>query len=307
MSVIIPCYNQGRYLPDAVASLQAQTYPHWSAIIVNDGSTDDSGRIAEQLAASESRVSVVHQENRGLAGARNRGLEEVCGGYIQFLDADDALAPEKFAVQVGALRERAAPCASYSFFEYQDARGRAAIGELAHFERPELFEGRPVIDLAKRWETELSIPIHCFLFDSRLFAESGIRFDETLPNHEDWDCWMTLFGRIPTPIAIRQVLAYYRLHEQSMCVDRESMWLGFSRAIRKHIRRAAPNPYLNLVLRSKLREMRLIYKGVAPLPVALASGAEGASRALGRLYAKSVPWPLQRAVARVAGHRGSGK
>src|SRR5258707_10651350 len=98
-SVIIPCHNQARFLGEAVESVLAQTYPHCEVIVVDDGSTDDSPTIA----ASFDRVRCLTQRNRGVAAARNSGLEVSNGDYVVFLDADDRLLPNALQDCVDSL------------------------------------------------------------------------------------------------------------------------------------------------------------------------------------------------------------
>ena len=89
LSVIIPAYNAERYLAAAVQSVLSQNCPAPEIIIVNDGSTDATGQIAQQLSLQHSTIRVIHSENRGAAHARNLGLDAACGRYVVFLDADD--------------------------------------------------------------------------------------------------------------------------------------------------------------------------------------------------------------------------
>lgn len=89
ISVIVPVYNTAKYLKQCLDSLHAQTPVDMEFVLVDDGSTDDSGRILAEYAAVDSRFRVVTQENRGFAGARNRGLEEASGEFIGFVDSDD--------------------------------------------------------------------------------------------------------------------------------------------------------------------------------------------------------------------------
>ena len=79
VSVIIPCYQQGRFLPEAVASLQRQTHANWEAIIVDDGSTDDTDMIARRLCANDPRLRFLSKPNGGLSSARNAGLRIATG------------------------------------------------------------------------------------------------------------------------------------------------------------------------------------------------------------------------------------
>ena len=98
ISVVIPCYNQGHYLEEAMTSAVSATH-RVEVIVVDDGSTDDTA----QVAARYPYVRYVHQQNRGLAAARNRGLEEATGDLIVFLDADDRLLPGGLDAGVRAI------------------------------------------------------------------------------------------------------------------------------------------------------------------------------------------------------------
>ena len=96
VSVIIPVYNGARYLRAALESVFAQTYRPFEVIVVDDGSIDDSGVIAQSF----SDVSYIRQENQGVAGARNHGIEAARGDFFAFLDQDDLWTPEKLKLQI---------------------------------------------------------------------------------------------------------------------------------------------------------------------------------------------------------------
>ena len=100
VSVVIPCYQQARFLGEAIESVLAQTYPHYEIIVVDDGSSDD----VEEVAARYSSVRYIRQENRGSAAARNAGLRESTGPYVVFLDADDRLLPRAFEIALSGFR-----------------------------------------------------------------------------------------------------------------------------------------------------------------------------------------------------------
>ena len=89
VSVIIPVYNVSLYLERCVQSVLRQTYKDLEIILVDDGSKDNSGELCDQLALSDQRIRVIHQENQGLSGARNTGISQATGEYIIFLDSDD--------------------------------------------------------------------------------------------------------------------------------------------------------------------------------------------------------------------------
>jgi glycosyltransferase involved in cell wall biosynthesis len=103
VSIIIPCHNAGPTLAATLASALGQTWTEKEVIVVNDGSTDDTRAIA---GSSEPAIRIVDQPQRGASAARNAGLAKARGSFIQFLDADDLLAPDKVARQLEALESR---------------------------------------------------------------------------------------------------------------------------------------------------------------------------------------------------------
>jgi glycosyltransferase involved in cell wall biosynthesis len=94
VSIIVPVYNVAEYLRECVESIQKQSYVNLEIILVDDGSTDGSGLLCDELAAPDQRVIVVHQENGGLSKARNRGMEVAKGEFVWFVDSDDKIVPE---------------------------------------------------------------------------------------------------------------------------------------------------------------------------------------------------------------------
>src|SRR5947207_10596589 len=93
VSILIPAYNAEPWIADTIKSALNQTWPRAEVVIINDGSRDQTLSIAQQFASE--RVSIVSQENQGVCAARNRAFELCQGDYIQWLDADDLLAPDK--------------------------------------------------------------------------------------------------------------------------------------------------------------------------------------------------------------------
>lgn len=89
ISVIVPVYNVEPYVAKCIESIQNQSYQHLEIILVDDGSTDDSGDICDQYASYDDRIKVIHQENAGLSAARNTGIDIANGDYIAFVDSDD--------------------------------------------------------------------------------------------------------------------------------------------------------------------------------------------------------------------------
>lgn len=103
VSVILPVYNGERYLKECIDSILASTYQNLEIILIDDGSTDRSGPICDEYAERDSRIKVIHQENRGLICARNCGLSVSNGTYIAFVDADDLVSPAFYEEMVSAI------------------------------------------------------------------------------------------------------------------------------------------------------------------------------------------------------------
>lgn len=103
VSVVVPVFNAEVYLPHCLQSIASQTYKNLEILLIDDGSTDNSGRLCDEYAARDSRARVIHQENRKLWATRNRGLSEAKGAYVFFPDADDCFHPEMIRILHNAI------------------------------------------------------------------------------------------------------------------------------------------------------------------------------------------------------------
>src|ERR1700750_2164810 len=103
VSVVVPTYNYAHFIGRMFDSLLAQTYTHWECIVVDDGSTDETGQVVARMAERDPRVRYVRQRNQREAVAKNTALNLARGRYVQFLDADDLIEPLKFERQVEFL------------------------------------------------------------------------------------------------------------------------------------------------------------------------------------------------------------
>lgn len=224
ISVVIPCFNQGRYLVEAISSAQLAYEGPLEVVVVDDGSTDPKTdhwlREAETLGGD---IKIVRQANRGLSGARNAGIEASTGDFIQFLDADDLLVPGKLDAQIAHfLVSQRLDVSVCNFLLCDDLRNVFSKPDEAIAQFDLTLE-----DFLYRWERGFVIPIHCALFRRAVF--NVVRFDEEARAKEDWIFWCTL-------VAGRTKLAYaaghwaiYRQHQQSMRRSYVSMgknWLG---------------------------------------------------------------------------------
>ncbi len=227
ISVVIPCYGQSHLLTCAIASIQAQSVDSWEVVVVNDGSPDDASAIVNRMRRTDARLTLIEQPNRGLSAARNAGLQAAQGRYIQFLDADDFIAPEKFSHDL-ALIDTGEPTIVVSDFRYLREDGQSLQNE---FTEPRFTSIDHELELAIRWEVDLSIPIHAALFDARLFGYRPRAFDRNLPNHEDFEMWMRLLAQSPRIRYSDSVDAIYRMNPQGMTRNRLAMHAGFRKAM----------------------------------------------------------------------------
>ncbi len=106
VSVVIPIYNVEKYIRDCLDSVVNQSLKDIEIICIDDGTPDNSGKIADEYAQKDSRIKVIHQENHGLPAARNRGIEQANGEYIKFLDSDDSLVLESCEISYNKAKEQ---------------------------------------------------------------------------------------------------------------------------------------------------------------------------------------------------------
>ena len=104
ISIIVPVYNVEEYLPECLDSIINQTYSNFEAILVDDGSTDASGAICDDYCLKDRRFRVIHQKNAGLGFARNTGLDNAAGMYVQFVDSDDTVLPDMLESALALIR-----------------------------------------------------------------------------------------------------------------------------------------------------------------------------------------------------------
>lgn len=207
ISCVIPCYNQGEYLAQAIESAYSQTYPPHEIIVVIDGATDNSQEIAETYKFSkypliESPVKVIVQVNKGLPSARNTGIMNATGDYIQMLDADDFL--EEYALEKlnNEIMATGADVIAPSFrcfgktnqdiilgaFTMEDMKKANRLGYFSCFRRSALIEvGGYNPKMKYGWE--------------------------------DYDLWFDLLKRGKGIVILQEILVNYRTKEHSMLTD----------------------------------------------------------------------------------------
>lgn len=214
VSIIIPCFNQGQYLAESIGSVLASDHDELEIIVVDDGSTDPATiTLLEQLNYPKTRL--IRQENRGLAGARNRGIAEAQGLYILPLDADDRIDPRYISQAVAALeadqRLGIVYCRAEKFGAEQGP------WQLAPF---------------SRWRMGLGNIIFCSALYRRADWLQVGGYDETLRRGwEDWDFWLSLLELGRRVRCLDLVGFHYRKQATSMAAG-----MGHQLKARLHFR-----------------------------------------------------------------------
>ncbi len=214
ISVIIPCYNQAQYLKEAVTSVLAQSFNNWECLIINDGSRDATEKVALELCNTDKRIKYIRKENGGLSSARNSGLKEASGEYIQFLDADDKIDPRKFSTSLKVAGTADVIISSFTMFTSDT--NACAYPNFTLDKNKFTFQS-----ILNGWDEEFVIPIHCGLFRASLFH--SIRFNESLKAREDWLMWLQIYQLNVETVFIDQPLAFYRSSRNSMSQNRDLM------------------------------------------------------------------------------------
>ena len=140
ITVIVPVYNTAKFLRRCVESIFAQTYDNLEIILVDDGSTDDAPGICDDLASQDPRVRVVHQENRGLSGARNTGLDLASSDHIMFLDSDDEMLPAMVETLWYIMQKTGADITQCDFTEIIEGASSSEIQREKAFRRDSVGE-----------------------------------------------------------------------------------------------------------------------------------------------------------------------
>lgn len=207
VSIIIPSYNVESYLADACESALAQTYVNWEAIIVDDGSKDNTSKIAKTYCDKDERFVYIYQENKGLSGARKTGIDAAKGEFIQLLDADDALLPQRLEVMVNATFEVDDNVILYS--DFWIGLNNTLKGKQVPSSRPHNI-GRDLqfMDMYTGWRNTFLFVPACPFFRSSLFKT--VSYDATLRSVEDWDLYLSILSKGKVFRAIQNKNILYR-------------------------------------------------------------------------------------------------
>lgn len=199
VTVLITAYNEAEYIEEAVGSVLAQTYDHLEAVVINDGSTDETGDMLRRRFDDE-RLRVVNQERKGRVPSLNHGLDVTNGAFVAVLDADDRCRPNRIERQVGYLSAHETVGVVGAYYHRKDSiRGEEYVRKY------------PIRDGAIRRGMAKYIPIShsCAMYRMSAVVEAG-GYDERLTDHEDLDLWIRIaqnwkLANIPEPLVVRHI------------------------------------------------------------------------------------------------------
>jgi glycosyltransferase involved in cell wall biosynthesis len=219
VSVVIPCYNLGMYLNEAVESVLDQTYQDFEVIVVNDGSTE-AATLNVLNRIDHSRVKVIHTPNRGVAAARNEGIRIATGKYILPLDADDRIAPTYLQKAVKIMQER--PEAGIVYCEAEFFGEMTGKWQLPEYRFPDIL---------------FSNAIFCTgLFRKSDWERAGGYNSNMIYLWEDHDFWLSIIELGREVVRIPETLFFYRQRagSRNRAVSRQREIASYVQMFRNH-------------------------------------------------------------------------
>ncbi len=207
VSVIIPAFNYGHFLPEALDSVLAQSFQDFEIIVVDDGSTDTTQEaVSAYIKKNPKRIRYFYQDNKGPAAARNKGIREARGEYIAFLDADDLWLPKKLDLQIDRFQNN--PNCGLVYTGYYLMNECGAIQGIYSMQPvpKEIIKKRILLTNPMAGTPTIMVRKSCF--------EKVGYFDEDLVSAEDWDMWLRIIRKYDFA-HVREPLVKVRLHKES--------------------------------------------------------------------------------------------
>ena len=214
VSVIVPCFNYGHFLTETLQAVSNQTHPDLECIVVDDGSTDNTKEITDTFAKKDSRVHYIHQSNQGLSAARNTGIENAKGDWIQFLDADDLIHHRKLELQTQFGSANPSASVVFSDFRYFRDDLPNLDSRITTPVETKFFSSKEAMTFMLKQNMAV---VNAPLVRADAVRETGL-FDVTYRSLEDWNYWfrMSAKGKTFAKVQYDEPLAFVRSHPASM-------------------------------------------------------------------------------------------
>jgi glycosyltransferase involved in cell wall biosynthesis len=219
VSIVIPCYNQGRFLKEALFSIKNLDYPNTETILIDDGSTDNTAEIA----ASYPWVKYFFQENQGLPAARNAGVGHSKGQFLIFLDADDWLYPEAISRNLVFLR------ANPSLAMVSGCHNVTNVNGEITYEVSELVKSKHYVCLLRR--NYIGNPA-AVLYPRWIIDEFPFDTSPEVKACEDYDQYLKISRKYPV-LHHREKISYYRKHDANMSNDSKLMLVSVLNVLKR--------------------------------------------------------------------------
>lgn len=213
VQIIIPVYNSGSYLRRCFDSLIAQTFDRWQAVIIDDGSTDNSAEIIGEYAARDARFTCTRQKNSGVSVARNEALAKLDSDYTAFLDSDDYWEPDMLEILYTKAKECDADIVQCRYlYDYPSGRQEFPKGA---FPGDVILEKKGLIEVYRKMMTGISMNHVCMKLIKTSLID-GIRFDTGLKTAEDLHFCIRLFKKVEKYCFVDKALYHYCRNENSI-------------------------------------------------------------------------------------------
>lgn len=211
VSVIIPVYNSETFLEMCLDSIANQTYKNVEVLVVDDGSTDESGRICDKYAEADKRFRIFHKENGGQASARNMALEVMNGEYVTFVDSDDVLASDYLDYMMNLLQSHSADivhCDYLRFWKNEELDGLKRKAADTNSEQLLEFTTEQALENFSYQRYLIPGPF-AKIFKSEMW--NGLRFPEKI-GYEDYAVMYKVYGNAQKVVYNRHFVYFYRVH-----------------------------------------------------------------------------------------------
>lgn len=252
ISVIVPAYNVEPYLKRCVDSLAGQTYKELEIILVNDGSTDGTGELCEQLALTDKRIKVIHKQNGGLSDARNAGIDVAEGEFYSFIDGDDYIEPDTYECMVAEMQNPKVSIVAAGFADV-DIQGNTTFRVSPKYQCLTKEEAFKDVFGGRGYITQSSCNK---LFRSNLFEK--IRYKKGIIN-EDMEILPRLIDISSYVVLLDKVVYYYVKKPGSITTSSYSMKRYEAIKIEEDVYRMCKAKYPDLQPYASYYELRSLY------------------------------------------------